>query len=169
MTAAPPTRAAPKSGTPTARSVVREIKKHSYCVLATADAKGRPHAVGVLYAYADGRLYVATGEETKKARNVRANENVSVCVPVRKYPIGPPFAVNFQGTAEIRTKDDPDIARLLEGKKLRKIVGYGVLDEPDLCFIRITPDRKLHTYGLGVPLRELLRAPAHADRTINLD
>ena len=122
----------------------------------------------MLYTYVNGRLYLATGDKTKKARNVAANPNVSVCIPIRKYPIGPPFAISFQGTAEILPKEDVEIGLLLAAKKLKTIVGYGVLDEPDLCFIAITPSRRIHTYGLGIPLRELLRNPAHADRTITL-
>lgn len=45
----------------------------------------------------------------------------------------------------------------------------GVLKEPDLCFIKIKPASKVHTYGLGVSLLELFRDLAHADRTVALD
>jgi general stress protein 26 len=168
MTVAPAHTPGARTHAPSARSVIREIEKHSYCILATADADGAPHAIGLLYSFVNGVMYLATGIDTKKARNAAANQSVSVCIPVRKFPVGPPFAVSFQGEAEILSKDDPEIGLLLAAGKLKKIVGYGVLDEPDLCFIRITPSRRVHTYGLGIPLRELLRCPAHADRTITL-
>lgn len=168
------TAVAPKTTTrvttagPTAATVTRTLQKHSYCVISTVSPKGNPHAVGVLYAYVDGALYIATGDSTRKAKNVWSNPNAAVCVPVRKYPVGPPFAVNFQGRAEVLARDEPEIARLLAAGKLKKIVGYGVIDEPDLCFIKITPNNRIGTYGLGVPLRELLRNPAHADRIVQM-
>jgi general stress protein 26 len=157
----------PTSG-PTAKTVRRDLAKHSFCVLATASAEAVPHAVGVLYAYVGGKLYIATGEATKKARNVRANPNVAVTVAVRKYPVGPPFTIQFQGQAEVIGRSDPDIKRLLEAGKLKKIVGFGVLNEPDLCFIRITPAARVQTYGLGIPLRQFLRDVSHADRSVKL-
>jgi len=36
------------------------------------------------------------------------------------------------------------------------------------CFLRITPDRTVHTYGIGVPLRTFLRDPIHASGTFDL-
>jgi general stress protein 26 len=150
--------AAVKPHTPSPQSVKRSLAGHTYCILATASAQGAPHAVSVVYAYVDGHLYVATGERTKKARNVRSNPQVAVCVPVRRYPVGPPFSIQFQGKAKI-----------LHGRKLRKIVGYGVLDEPDVCFIKITPASRIQTYGLGIPLTAFLRDVPHADRTVQMD
>ncbi len=157
-----------RSTGPSPEAVSREIARHSYCVLATASADGVPHAVSVLYVEVDGHLYVATGHSTKKARNVGANPRVAVTIPVRKYPVGPPFSVQFQGTARLLERDDPEVADLLASGKLRKVVGYGVLKEADLCFIKITPARRVHTYGLGIPLRRFLRDVVHADRTVEL-
>ena len=42
------------------------------------------------------------------------------------------------------------------------------LDDPLTLFLRITPNRRVSTYGVGVPLRVLLRDPLHADRTFHL-
>ena len=161
--------AAVKPHTPSTQSIKRSLAGHTYCILATASAQGAPHAVSVLYAYVDGHLYIATGDRTKKARNVRSNPQVAVCVPVRKYPVGPPFSIQFQGKAEILHREDAEISGLLQRRKLRKIVGYGVLDEPDVCFIKITPASRIQTYGLGIPLTAFLRDVPHADRTVQMD
>ena len=149
-------------------SVRRAIARHSFCILSTASASNRPHGVGVLYAAVDGALYVSTVEGSKKARNIRENPRVAACIPVRRYPLAPPFLVQFGATAEILSAQDPAILELLHARRLKKITGYGVLDDPDTCFLRITPDRRVFTYGIGVPLRTLLRDPTGASRTFDL-
>jgi hypothetical protein len=79
-----------------------------------------------------------------------------------RLPVGPPSSVQFQGVAELLANDDPHIAGLPASGHLRSITSHGELDEPLGCFVRITPERHLHTYGLGMPLRRLLRNPLHA-------
>ncbi len=123
----------------------------------------------MLYAVVDGVLYVSTLEGSKKARNIRENPQVAVCIPVRRYPVAPPFLVQFGAMAEILSAQDPTIVALLQARRLRKITGHGALDDPGACILRITPARRVFTYGIGVPLRTLLRDPTHADRTFDLD
>jgi len=145
--------------------VKRLIARGSFCTLATASSDGIPHVVGILYRFVDGHLYFATGDRTKKVRNIQKNPRVAVCIPVRQYPVGPPFSVQLQGTAAVLARNDAEILTLLEAGKLNKITRFGVLKEPDLCFLKVKPSRKVHTFGIGVPLLTLLRAPARADRT----
>src|SRR5262245_17532095 len=57
--------------------ILKELRWRHFAVLATVDAQGRPHAVGVAYGVAaDGTaLYVMTRRHLKKARNIAANPN----------------------------------------------------------------------------------------------
>lgn len=56
-------------------------------VLCTVDAEGRPEGSPVWFeAGADGRLYVHVDRTSKKARNVRANPNVSLTLDTRTAP-----------------------------------------------------------------------------------
>lgn len=146
----------------------KAIAKQSFCVLATASAEHRPHAVGLLYAGVDLNVYVLVGEGTIKVRNIRTNPRVAVCIPVRKYPFGPPMAVQFQGTGEVLAPDDPHIRELLQAGRLKRIAGYGAMDKPDICFVKITPSRRIATYGLGVPLLRLLRDVGLGARSVEL-
>src|SRR5439155_19989177 len=130
-----------------------------FCTLATSSAANRPHAVGVVYAFVDGVLYVSTLDGTRKARNIRENPRVAVCIPARHLPFAPPFVVQFQATAEVVSREDPTIAKLLMGRRLKKITSHGELDDPLTLFLRITPNRRVSTYVVGVPLRVLLRDP----------
>lgn len=152
---------------PAPASVARAIEKHSFCTLATA-AANRPHCVGVLYAAVDGVLYVSTLEHSKKARNIAANPLVAVCIPVRRYPMAPPFLVQFSASAEILPAQDPTMVELARTGRLKKITAHGELEHPGSCFLRITPERTVFTYGIGVPLRTVLRDPIQASRTFDL-
>ena len=148
--------------------LTKVIGKRSFCTLATVSAANRPHVAGVLYEAVGTSLYVNTSGTSRKARNLAENPHVGVCIPVRRLPLGPPSSLQFQATAEILAMDDPDIVRLLEAGELKSITGHGELDEPEGCFVRMTPARRVHTYGLGMPLRKLLRDPLHAAGTVEL-
>jgi nitroimidazol reductase NimA-like FMN-containing flavoprotein (pyridoxamine 5'-phosphate oxidase superfamily) len=148
--------------------VRRAVARRSYCTLATSSLATRPHVVGVLYAVVDGAFFVATLETSTKVRNIRENPNVAVCIPVRRYPVGPPFSVQFQGKAEILPTGDPEIAELMAGGRLKRITSHGELDHPHACFLKVTPGRRFATYGLGVPLRKLLRDPIHASGGVEM-
>ncbi len=145
------------------------IARRSFCTLATAAADGQPHAVGVTYKLTRDHLYVATFANSKKARNIRNNPRVAVHIPVRQYPVGPPWSVQFAATATVLSPDDPEIIELLELGRLKSITGHGILQQPGGCFLKIKPARKMHTYGIGLSLREVMRDIAHADRTVILD
>jgi hypothetical protein len=151
------------------RKIVRRaITRRSFCILATSSAENRPLAVGVLYAAVDGELYVSTLDTSVKVRNVRENPRVAVCIPVRRYPVGPPFSVQFQGSAEVRLVDDPQLVELLEAGRLKRITSHGELEHSEACFLKITPGRRVATYGLGVPLRQLLRDPIQGSRSVEM-
>jgi general stress protein 26 len=148
--------------------VLKAISRRSFCTLATSSAANRPHVAGVVYAVHEGALYVSTRRTSRKARNVAGNPHVSVCIPVRRIPVGPPSTVQLSATAEILAPDDPHIARLLEAGRLASITRHGELDLPDGCFLRITPTGTLQTYGLGLPLVALIRHPLEAGGRVDL-
>lgn len=150
------------------RLVVGAMARRSFCTLATVSPANRPHVAGVLYETVDTDLYVNTLRTSRKARNIAGNRHVGVCIPVRRLPVGPPSSVQFQAVAEILALDGPAVVELLRAGHLKSITGHGELDEPDGCFLRITPARAVNTYGLGMPLRRLLRDPLHAGGRVEL-
>jgi hypothetical protein len=153
-----------------ARRIHKSLARRSFCVLATTSPSGWSHASGVLYQYVDGSLYVHTMRSSRKARNIAENGRVGVVVPVRKVPAGPPFNVQFQGTAEVLDMHHPDIVALLDAKKLNKVSGHGALEEADGCFLRITPNRTVHSYGIGAPLIGVIKDPLHVGaRSVRMD
>jgi len=114
-------------------------------------------------------LYVNTLRTSRKARNVAANPQVAVAIPIRRLPVGPPSTVQFQGTAEVLDIDGPEIRALIEAGRLKSITGHGEMDIPDGCFLRISPRRRLITYGLGMSLLSLIRDPLNAGGSVDVD
>lgn len=148
--------------------VVKALAARSFCTLATSSPSHRPHVAGVLYEAVGTTLYVSTLRTSRKARNVAANPYVAVCVPVRRLPVGPPSSLQFQATAAVLPAADPEITELVADGRLRSITGHGELDLADGCFLRITPNRRIATYGLGLPLHRLIRDPLDAGGTVVL-
>ena len=141
------------------KAVEAAFAKKSFMTLATVSAAQRPHVAGVLYAAVDGILYVGTNMHSRKVRNIEANAHVGVCVPVRRLPVGPPATIMFQGSAEALARDDATLLAALDDGRLRRITSHGELDDPDNWFVRITPVGRINTFGLGVPLLDLIRHP----------
>jgi hypothetical protein len=153
---------------PATEDVARAIDRRSFCTLATSSTANRPHVAGVLYEAVDTTLYVSTLRTSRKARNIAANRHVSVCIPIRRLPVGPPATVHFQATAEILSADDPEVLALVSAGRLKSITSHGELDLADGCFLRITPSGKVNTYGLGMSLRQLLRDPLNAGGSVEV-
>ena len=90
-------------------------------------------------------------------------------IPVRKLPVGPPYTVQFQARAEVLAMDDPAITPLTEDGSLKAITSHGELDMADGCFVRIRPTGTVHTYGIGVPVRALIKDPVtNGPRSVRL-
>ena len=143
------------------RRIERTLARCSFCVMASTSPSGRGHAAGVLFEYLDGALYVHTMRSSRKACNIAGNSQVGIVIPTRRLPVGPPFNVQFQATAQLLAMDNLEIVALLKRRALRSIRGHGALAEPDGCFIRITPGPVVHTYGIGVSLAAVIRDPLH--------
>lgn len=140
---------------------LRAIRSRSFAMLSTVSSAGFPHAAGVSYAAIDSTIYVNTERSSRKARNVAADERVALVIPVRRLPIGPPFTVQLQGRATLLAVDDPEITEHLAGGRLKAVTSHGELEEPDGCFLRIVPNGRVHTYGIGVSALALARDPLH--------
>lgn len=146
----------------------KTIARRSFCTLATASAANVPHVVGVRYAVVDGALYVTMFDDSVKVRNIRQNPRVAVCIPARKIPMFPPFAVQFQGRAELLARDNAEIVRLFEAGAFKRIISKADFENPQTCFARVVPGRRVSTYGLGVSLLQIVRDPTSAIRSVEL-
>jgi general stress protein 26 len=147
----------------TLRAVVADIiARNSFCTLATSSADNRPHVAGVLYALVGRDLYVNTDTTSRKARNIAENQRVAVCIPVQVDPQAPPFTASLQGTAAVLQNDDPEIAGMVADGSLAAVTSHGELERPGTCFVKISPGRRVATYGIGVSEEELAADPLSA-------
>jgi len=73
-----------------------------------------------------------------------------------------------ESRAELVEQDDPEILRLIRDGSLKKIVVGDALEDPRGCFLRITPTRRIGTYGIGMPIRKVLRDPLSAIGSVSL-
>lgn len=139
--------------------VMRVLAKKSFCTLATSSPKGNPHVAGVVYEWVGDSMWIHTMTTSRKARSIVSNGRAAVTVPFRRLPAGPPFTIHFQADAELVPMDDPEATALIAIGALSAIAGHGALDEPDGCFVRITPTGIIHSYGPGASIIGLVRDP----------
>ncbi len=146
------------------REEVRKIlKKNLWLVLSTVNEKGQPHSCVVVYQSDGNEIVILTGQDTLKARNIQKNPKVSITIPFRKNFFhklipAPPGELHFNATAEIVPTSDEE-ARKIYGKFLKHAEKAGV--EGGSIFIKITPSKAIHTFAVGIKMREM-RKPEKA-------
>lgn len=145
-----------------AHIIAKALRRTTFATLATVSAAGHSHAAGVVYDLVDGALWIHTMREGRKGRNIAHDPRVGVCVPYRRLPVGPPYTLHFQGTAELVALDDPDAVRHHEAGDLASISGHGAMEMDGACFVRIVPKGTIHSFGPGVPILDLVRDPLGA-------
>lgn len=75
--------------------------------LATNRPDGRPHIAGVGALWADGKIYVVSGEPTRKSKNLRTNANCAVSVSLKGMDLV------LEGKLE-KVTDEATVARIAE-------------------------------------------------------
>lgn len=144
--------------------IERQLRKKSFGVLSTISQDGRPHSVGVVYGVSTSAqpfcLYVITRPVLKKARNIQRNPTVSFVVPFPHYifrPL-PPSCIQFQGRAEIISIEDPAAVKAFRSSiVLRRSVEHS-LNLGESVFIRIVPDERIFSFGIGAGVLKFLMA-----------
>ena len=149
---------------------VRKIfRKKNWLVLSTSNNNNVPHSSVVVYQSDGYVLYCMTGKNTIKARNIRNNSKVSVTLPFRKNFLhkivpAPPAELHFTAEAEIKSFDDEE-ARNIFSKYLK--YQENIEHQEDNIWIKITPLRRIVTYGVGIPLFKM-RNPEKARNLVEL-
>ena len=140
-----------------------------WLVLSTVNEKQQPQSSLVVY-QSDGQdLYVQTGKITLKAKNIVKNNKVSVTIPIyknlfHKFIPAPPAEIHFKATAEILPFED-EYAREVSKKYLKHELPEELKEHS--IWIKITPAKKVNTYGLGVKLWDM-QDPTKAKKVVEL-
>jgi Pyridoxamine 5'-phosphate oxidase len=77
------------------------------CWLATINADGSPHVTGIGATWVDGSFWFATGERTRKARNLARDTRCTISVAMRE------FDLVVEGEAQ-QVTDPPTVAVMAE-------------------------------------------------------
>ena len=160
------------------KRVLRELSTHNFAVLSTVDEHGWPDSAGVNYgtlARGDALvLYVMTRRHLKKARNIAHNPQVSLVVPLprRVFRFVPPATIQLRGRAEILDWTDVDGTNVFRGFWMgRQILSAYEKSrrrgETRVCFLKITLDPVMRTYGVGHSIWDLRRHMEAAAGTVN--
>jgi PPOX class probable F420-dependent enzyme len=124
----------------------RFLRGRRVAVLSTLSAAGESVLTPIWYLYRDGRIYMRTGKESVKARNIARDSRVSVCVQDER----PPYrSVTLYGRAEI----EPELPGLgatiarrylgaIAGAAYMKVAQDAVQQSAEVTIV-VTPERVL--------------------------
>ena len=142
--------------------VEKMLHKKNFGVLTTITPEGKPHSVGVVYAVSPLDepfcVYLITRSILKKARNISNNPNVSFVVPFPHYVfrIVPPACIQFQGKAELIPIGNPAAIKLFHTSIVLQRSFRHSLNLGESTFIRIVPDNKIFSFGIGANIWQFL-------------
>jgi pyridoxamine 5'-phosphate oxidase-like protein len=133
------------------------LAKASFAVVGYVTPSGEPRSSGVVYKVIRGRMYVAVGRDSWKARHIAAGARVTVTATVPRggilslfFPI-PPATISFQGTALVYPADAPQARSAID--QLKALLPEEGRDTASI--IEIVPEGSFVTYGVGVPLMKM--------------
>ena len=125
------------------------LKTQKILRLATIDQSETPHIVPVWYMYSKKKFYVGTNTRTEKAKNLKKNKRVSLCIDVG---IHSPKIFGVMGKGSAKLILEKNKVSLLAKKILKKYFqtlenksAREILEDTD-CIIEITP-KKLFTWS----------------------
>jgi PPOX class probable F420-dependent enzyme len=122
--------------------------------IATVGADGNPDVVPVWPAWQDDTLWIFTGTNSVKVRNLASNPNVALHWQVDVSGDG----VEVLGRATVDTNLDTK-RRLWTGVFTYNLDDFapGGLESPDNCFVAVRPERALVLRQYGIAGRETWR------------
>ena len=123
------------------------VGRERVCRVATSSADGQPHLVPVCHVVAGGKLYIGSGDEGAKVRNLKANPKITVTVDLYSDHWGSLKGVMVQGRAKLIERG-PAFHRA-KNKLYEKYPQYSkeaALSPSDSLIIEITPT---HVYTWG--------------------
>lgn len=126
------------------------LRQPNIAIVATVGADGQPHAVPTWYEYQDGEIVFHTGPRSRKYRNLRRNDQVSICVDTKT----PPYkAVVLYGRAVTEVGTDEDRSRRMAVNYLGERLGNRYADSlrgTRLVIVRVKPEKITSwDYGRG--------------------
>jgi nitroimidazol reductase NimA-like FMN-containing flavoprotein (pyridoxamine 5'-phosphate oxidase superfamily) len=146
----------------------------TFGILSTVNSNGSLQTTGILYGVsppsAPFRLYLITDPSYLKVRNIRRNPEVSFLVPYPHHFLRfvPASCISFPGTAKIVPDDDPEGRAAFQSSRILRMNLEEAARMEETVFIKIRPKRRMHCYGVGFGLLELMRNSAGAGYSVEI-
>jgi PPOX class probable F420-dependent enzyme len=138
-------RARSKTLTKTAADLVA---RERVCRMATVSPEGRPHLVPVCHVVAGGKIYIGSGDDGTKVRNLRANPRVSLTVDLYSEHWASLKGVMVQGRAKVIERGPAfQRARKKLYEKYPQYSKEAAISPSDSVILEITPTH-VYTWGL---------------------
>ena len=126
------------------------LRQPNVAVVATVGPDGQPHAVPSWYEYDDGQIVLHMGLRSRRYRNLRHNDRVSICVDTKTAPYR---AVVAYGRARLEEGTDDERSRRMAVAYLGEALGNRYADMvrgERLVIVRVRPERIVSwDYGRG--------------------
>jgi nitroimidazol reductase NimA-like FMN-containing flavoprotein (pyridoxamine 5'-phosphate oxidase superfamily) len=124
------------------------VARERVCRAATTNPEGQPHLVPVCHVLVGGKLYIGSGDEGAKVRNLQANPRITVTVDLYSEYWAELKGVMVQGTAKLIERG-PAFQRA-KRKLYEKYLQYAkeaALAPSDSVIVEITPT---HVFSWGL-------------------
>lgn len=116
--------------------------------VSTVSAEGQPHLVPVCHVLVGGKLYIGSGDDGAKVRNLRANARIAVTVDLYSDHWGSLKGVMVQGRAKLIERGPAfQRARRKLYEKYPQYVKEAAISPSDSVVIEVTP---IHVYTWGL-------------------
>ena len=118
------------------------LKRQRVARLGTISGDGSVHVVPICYVFDGKAIYIGTEANSKKVKNIRNNNNVTLLVDVYYEDWSRLQSLMIQSRAEIIEKGKEfNYARRLLYNKYRQYKKEAPLEEGDSVIIKIKPER----------------------------
>ena len=123
------------------------IARERVCRIATVSADGQPHVVPVCHVLAGGKIYLGSGDDATKVRNIKANPRVTVTVDLYSDHWGSLKGVMVQGHAKLIERGAAFMrARRRLYEKYPQYPKEAALSPSDSVVVEVTPTH-VFTWG----------------------
>jgi len=125
------------------------LRRRNVAVVATVGPDGEPHAVPTWYEYDNGQIVLHMEPRSRKYRNLRHDDRVSICVDTKTVPYQ---AVIVYGRASLEVGTDDERSRRMAVAYLGEDLGARYADAfgGERVIARVRPERIVSwDYGRG--------------------
>jgi len=125
------------------KKAVRELLQwERVCRVATVDRSGRPHLTPVCQVVAEGKIYFATGSDSKKIANLRRNPRLALLTDIYTEDWPRLIGVMIEGRAKLIERGP--LFRKIRTRLYQKYPQYpeeAALEVGDSVIVEVTPER----------------------------